>query len=317
MSEEAKKKSWKGRLCSPQAFVRLAVLIAICPLLGLLGRFHWFLDLFNHLQAQYFVALLAITLVLGLWKKPRHAAISGLALIIPALQLAPLYRSSHPAPEGPSLRVAAYNVLSRNDRYNDAIEWILETDPDFIYLAECNRRWAEGLKPLAKTYPHGIDEVVSRNFGFGFRSKHPILSQRIHEIGQLDLPLLEAVVQAPDGEVTVFGCHPVPPVNEFWASERNLYLAELHRLSSAVEGHTVILGDLNATRWSHQMKPILRNYEDTQQGHGYSATWMRRNWLVTIPIDHILAKGFKGTLSRQTGPDLGSDHRPIVAELAW
>ncbi|MGB6221660.1 endonuclease/exonuclease/phosphatase family protein [Haloferula sp.] len=317
MSKDPKTKSWKGRLCSPQAFVRLAILVAICPLLGLMGRFHWFLDLFNHLQAQYFVALLVITIVLALWKKPGHAAIAGLALMIPATHLAPLYRSSDLAPEGPSLRVAAYNVLSRNDRYNDAVEWILAANPDFIYLAECDRRWVKGLAPLGMTYPHAIDEVIAGNFGFGFRSKHPILSHRIHELGDLELPLLEAVVRTPNGDVTVFGCHPVPPVNEFWASERNLYLAELHRLSAAIKGHAVILGDLNATRWSYQMKPILGNYEDTQQGHGYSATWMRSNWLVTIPIDHILAKGFKGTLSRQSGPDLGSDHRPIVAELAW
>lgn len=317
MSEEPANANWRRFLCSPQAFVRLAVLTAVAPLLGLLGGYDWFLDLFNHLQAQYFVALLLIALVLAFSRKPRACAIAVAALVIPGVRLAPLYLPSGIQSDGPTLRVASFNVLSANDRYADTMDWILQTDPDFIYLPECDSAWVKGLTPLNHTYPFEIDEIIEGNFGYNFRSKHPILSQKSHPLGKLEVPLLEVVVETPHGKVTVFGAHPVPPVNEFWALERNHYLAELHRLSSATEGHAVILGDFNATRWSHQMKPLLKHFNDTQEGHGYSATWMRNNWLIAIPIDHILARGFQGTISRTTGPDLGSDHRPVIAELSW
>lgn len=297
--------------------MRLAILIAICPVLGLFGKLHWFLDLFNHLQAQYFVALLIITVVLAIWRKPKHTAIALVALMIPTFHLFPLYQASGTKTKGRTLRVASYNILTSNKRYDDSVQWILQTDADFIYLTETNPVWVRKLAPLSAKFPHTTHKTISGNFGFSFHSQHPILSEVAHSIGKLELPLLEATIDTPEGIVTVFGCHPVPPVSDFWASERNLYLSELDRLSSAVEGRSVILGDLNATRWSQQMKPILDRYDDTQEGHGYSATWMRTNWLVTIPIDHILAQGFSGTLSRKTGPDLGSDHRPVVADLAW
>ncbi|MFC7337106.1 endonuclease/exonuclease/phosphatase family protein [Haloferula chungangensis] len=320
MSDASPSRSAKSRwqhLASPAAFMRLAVLIAICPILGLFGKQHWFLDLFNHLQAQYFAALLIISVVLGIWRKPKHAAISVAALLIPTARLAPLYQSTNPGPQGPELRVASYNVLTSNQRYGDAVRWTLETDPDFIYFTECHRKWIRELDALANAFPYATEMSYSSNFGFAFRSKHPIESVKVHPTGDLELPLLEVRIRTPHGLVTVFGCHPVPPMNDFWASERDHYLAELQRLSSAAEGHCVILGDLNATRWSHHMKPILTSFSDTQEGHGYSATWMRKNWLVTIPIDHILTRGFQGTKTRATGPDLGSDHRPVVAELVW
>ena len=39
--------------------------------------------------------------------------------------------------------------------------------------------------------------------------------------------------------------------------------------------------------------------------------------LMTLPIDHILTRGFSGTIRRMTGPALGSDHRPVIAALSW
>ena len=304
-------------LASPAAFLRLAILIAICPIIGLFGKADWFLDLFNHLQAQYFVALLLIVLILLVWKKRRFALISAVLLLIPAVRLAPLYISPKIVKPWSTLRVASFNILGSNDRYDDTIAWIKETDPDFIYLPECNSDWKNGLKPLQSDYPFDADFPISGNLGYCFRSKHPITSKEISRLGKLRIPLLKCVVRTPHGEVTVFGAHPVPPVSEFWASEQDIYLKELTRLCSQTEEHALILGDLNATRWSVQLDTIFDHYQDTSDGHGYSPTWMRENWLVTIPIDHIFSRGFKGTLSRETGPDLGSDHRPVVADLAW
>jgi endonuclease/exonuclease/phosphatase (EEP) superfamily protein YafD len=317
MSMTKSEKSKLRLLISPTAFLRLALLTAICPILGLFGGAHWFLDLFNHLQAQYFIALAVITLILFVWRKPRLGLICGVLAIIPGLRLAPLYLHQ-PAPESnKSLRVASFNVLGSNDRYSDTIAWIKEADPDFIYLAECNSKWENALKPLDSEFPFSADLAVSGNLGYCFRSKHPVVSTDIPRLGKLQIPLLECVVRTPHGDVTVFGVHPVPPVNGFWAGEQDIYLKELARRCTQTENHALILGDLNTTRWSIRHRDIFNYYTDSSNGHGYSSTWMRENWLVTIPIDHILTRGFQGTLTRTTGPALGSDHRPQVADLAW
>lgn len=304
-------------LVSPAAFMKLAILVAICPLLGFLGKLHWFLDLFNHLQAQYFVALLIITVVFAIWRKPVHTAVAVGALMIPTARLAELYTTPIVKSDGPTLRVASFNVLGNNDRYTETTDWIFQTDPDFIYLAECSAKWQQALKPLNARYPYSADKARTGNLGFCFRSKYPVISKDIPLLGKLKIPLLECLVRTPQGDVTVFGAHPVPPVSSFWAHEQDIYLKELTRRCAETETHAVILGDLNATRWSTQLEDIFNYYEDSANGHGYSATWMRANWLVTIPIDHILIRGFQGASLRKLGPELGSDHRPVFADLVW
>jgi endonuclease/exonuclease/phosphatase (EEP) superfamily protein YafD len=209
-------------------------------------------------------------------------------------------------------------VLGQNKRYADAVEWIRSTNPDFIYLPETDEKWGDGLTPLSETYPYGVDAYFEGNFGSSFRSKHPLVSQEIHQFGRMRIPLIQAVVATPDGEVTVFGAHPLPPATAFWAEERDTYLQGLVDLVSKSGGRVVILGDMNATRWSHTMSPFFaRGFRDVADGHGFSATWMRGNPLMAVPIDLILTKGFRATIDRKTGPDIGSDHRPVTADLAW
>jgi endonuclease/exonuclease/phosphatase (EEP) superfamily protein YafD len=312
------RKPRRFRIVTPHGVLRIAILVALCPVAGLFGSYYWFLDLFNHLQAQYFCFLLLAALTLAVWKKPRLALVAAALVMIPGIQLAPLYLPSGTSAESPRLRVASFNILGSNTRYADAVAWIKSADPDFIHLPETHEEWGKGIEPLRGTYPHAVDVFINGNFGFSFRSKHPVIRHEVHRLGNMGLPLLHAVVATPHGEVTVFGAHPVPPVTEFWADERDLYLREFAGLAAKTTGRLVILGDLNATRWSHSMAPFFsQGILDSADGHGFSATWMRENPLAAIPIDHILTRGFSGVPGRWTGPALGSDHRPVVADLSW
>ena len=317
-SPEIQKPKRGFRLVSPQGILRIAILVALCPIAGLFGDFHWFLDLFNHFQPQYFCLLLLSVLILVLWRKPRLAWIAAGLLLIPGMRLAPLYLPARADTTAPRLRVTSFNILGTNERYGDAVAWIKQESPDFIYLPETNKEWGKGIEPLNGIYPHGVDVFIKGNFGFSFRSKHPLVRHEVHRLGNMELPLLQAVVATPHGEVTVFGAHPVPPVTEFWANERDAYLRSFAKLTAKTEGRVVILGDLNATRWSRSLAPFFQQgFKDSADGHGFSATWMRENLLMAVSIDHVLTRGFHGTITRRTGPDLGSDHRPVTAELAW
>ncbi len=307
-----------SRIVSPRGVLRAAVVAGLFPVAGYFGRHHWALDLCNHPQAQYFCFLLLCTVVLAAWRKPKHALACLALLAIPALRLAPLYLPAPADEAAPRVRAAVYNVLGSNTRYAESAAWILRADPDFIYLPEANDEWAAGLAPLAAVYPHAADVFVEGNFGFAFRSKFPIVRQRTHRLGALEIPLLEAVLSTPHGELTVFGAHPVPPVTAFWAGERDTYLRALADLADGSHGRAVVLGDLNATRWSFPMEAFWwRGFRDSADGHGFSATWMRENPVMAVPIDHILSRGFSGVIRRETGPALGSDHRAVVADLAW
>ncbi|WP_035602234.1 endonuclease/exonuclease/phosphatase family protein [Haloferula sp. BvORR071] len=315
--------TWRSVLMpKPKPFIaRLAVIAGILPIVGWLGGSYWLLDLFNHFQWQYAGALAIAVICLGCWKAWRLALLTALFLAVPLVRLAePSLPSLHKPAIGASLRFASFNVLTANERYADAVSWIRETDPDVIFLPEVDEVWAEHLKPLLASHPHAVEHIVEGNFGFACYSKLPILKQEIIPCGEMELPLLKLRLQGPQGEFTFFGAHPVPPATEFWANERDAFLLIIAEQVKAEPGAVVLAGDLNATIWSRAMKPL---FAAGLQGRSVSPTWERGNPLLATPIDHLLYRGpldkpqSDGLKRRWVGPDLGSDHRPVVAEIAW
>ena len=73
-------------------------------------------------------------------------------------------------------------------------------------------------------------------------------------------------------------------------------------------------GDFNLPPDSPMLAPLRRRFRDAfaEAGRGYGYTYPSR--LPWVRIDHILA-GRHWTIDRcRVGPDLGSDHRPLIAE---
>lgn len=316
--------TWRGFLLPKPAplLFRAAVLTFLFSVFGLFASHWWLLDLFNHFQLQYFFThVLLILALLGL-KSFRLVAVVGLMLVLPLARIAPTWRNPGKDPGGKSVRVATFNVLSANKRHDDALDWIRKSDPDLIFLPEVDPVWAVALKPLSRSHPHVIEHIIEGNFGFALYSKFPILEHRIEPCGKMELPLLIAKISGPQGEFTLFGAHPVPPSSEFWSSERDVFLNEIAQHTRAISGHILLLGDLNATRWSQSMQPLFETgWIDSSDGHGCPPTWMNANPLISIPIDHIMFRPAAERpiycRNRWVGPDLGSDHRPVVADIIW
>ena len=312
-------------LPKPRPFIaRIGVLIGLIPIIGWLGGSVWLLDLFNHFQLQYAGLLALLVIVLLCLKSWRLATLLAVFLAVPLARIAPvLLNPTKPIP-GTPLRFASFNVLTSNNRYDDAVKWIRETDPDAIFLPEVDEVWADALSPLRESHPHFIDYPVEGNFGFAFYSKLPIVSQEIIPCGELELPLLKAKLKGPNGDFIFFGAHPVPPATSFWAAERDIFLQRIVDETKKETLPVVLAGDLNATRWCHGIKPLFEaGLIDSTCGHGIGPTWMRGNPLIAVPIDHVLFRGPSASpgqaysRSHHVGPDLGSDHRPVVAEIMW
>ena len=45
------------------------------------------------------------------------------------------------------------------------------------------------------------------------------------------------------------------------------------------------------------------------------ATWRLANTGIGLPIDHALVSAGIGIVSRRVGPDIGSDHHPLILDL--
>jgi endonuclease/exonuclease/phosphatase family metal-dependent hydrolase len=87
-----------------------------------------------------------------------------------------------------------------------------------------------------------------------------------------------------------------------------------------------VLGDLNSTEASPHFQRLLTNgrLSDTRAGRGWFPTWRaylpELRWPLLglrLPLDHVLTGPALTSLARNTGPDLGSDHLPASARIAW
>ena len=82
-----------------------------------------------------------------------------------------------------------------------------------------------------------------------------------------------------------------------------------------------MIGDLNATPWSHGYRKLLRESDlyDSLVGSGRQASWPSGMGLAgklgMIPIDHCLVSLGVEVLDRDLGQASGSDHRPLVVGL--
>lgn len=301
----------------PEIAFRSACAAGLLALVGLFGSFHWLADLTNHFPMQALGAVLtgiAIQLLARRWKA---ALILSPLLILPLVRVIPCYASPPQLSSiGTDLRVCAFNVLISNPQKNEAVEWVRHCDADLVVLVETDAAWCRAFDALKDLYPHRLAKSRADSFGIHLLSKHPILSHQ-HRIPPGGLvPLLEAVVSTPAGPVTVYGVHPLPPMSGEAARSRDAYLRHLALDAGKKSGPVILLGDFNATPWSVAMRPLRdAGFVDASNGYGHSATWSRRNPLLAIPIDHILTRGLPPPKSFIIGPDLGSDHRPILADL--
>ena len=298
----------------------LAALSAgLAAVLGWLGGGWWLLDLLSHFQVQYawFLGLCAILLLL--LRSPRLALFVALLMILPLLRIAPAFLRPSAQGSGTSakLRVASFNVLMINRDHEATIHWTRETAPDVVFYTEVDNIWLKALHALDDAYPY----VVEDGSGVALYSKFPVISQRIRFCSDgNDNPLLIARLQTPGGEMTVYAGHPDPP---FSARRMKIHAEFTAALTEELEGkggeRLIVMGDMNCTRWSRASQPFdAMGLVDGAQGNSPGPTWRRCNPFCGIPIDRIFYRGpGMNCPSFVIAPDLGSDHRPLIAEIAW
>ena len=302
------------------AFLKFGCVVGgLVSLAGLFGRASWVFDIGSHFQAQYFGFQLLCAAVFLLMGRFRWALLAGLFLITPSWQLVPYYLP--PADltgRDQPLRVMSFNVLSSNTQQAETVAWVRRVDPDLAFFPEVSPTWEAGLEPLKATMPHALTHPQDDNFGWALYSKHPIIEYEMFSSKMVEVPMVRVVVEIGNQRIVFYGVHPLPPMSPGCAENRDSVFQKLARRVGQETEPTIVAGDLNATPWSHSMKPLFAaGLRDSQLGRGFSATWQRTIPIFAIPIDHILLKGPLDVTARWTGPYLGSDHRPIVAELRY
>lgn len=275
----------------------------------------------------YWLGLLAGLSVWWLIRKSWRLLTASLLLILTgALPLLDYYRSpldtgnlkTGPAPASPALKVISFNVLSKNTRREEVLEWLKTERADLILLTEFNWHWDRALtKADISAWPHRI--VCPRNgtAGICLLSRYPMEPPDPEGIAENEPhPWLSTTVHGPGGDFRVIGMHPRTPRGGARFAQRNRQLDHAASLASASPLPVLIMGDLNCTPFSPWFSRLLKRGRllDSGEGFGLPPTWSSGIW--RLPIDHLLISRHWRTLDRYVHPgDLGSDHRPLIGQL--
>lgn len=286
---------------------------------GFLGRFSWFLDLFSHFRVQYALGLSVLGLLLLVGRR-RTTAVAffvfagiNLSVILPLYfgGQAPLPKDIH------TLRAMLLNVNTRlgdPQRVKQAIQGI---DPDILVLEEISSQWMTDLAWLARSHAHCVVQPRDDNFGIGLFSKLPLDEQEIVYIGDADVPSILATVDAGYARLRVIATHPLPPGSAEYSRWRN---DQLDRIPDYVrlDLPVILLGDLNITPWNYHFRRLLNRTGllDSSKGQGVQPTWPNWSFFFRIPIDHCLHSHDVIVCRREVGPDVGSDHYPVIVDFA-
>jgi endonuclease/exonuclease/phosphatase (EEP) superfamily protein YafD len=314
---------WRKSLYgSPQAIAqRFMGVIGLLSLAGYLGAWHQYLELTSHFKVQYFwLSMVGSLIFLQLhrtWRNP-WVLISLFCIGLNGSALLPWYWPQ-PKPSGQPLRAIVVNVLTENRRYDDLIAWVRSEQPTVLMTMEVNAEWTRRLAALQPMLPYSYIEAREDNFGIAIYSALPLQNARLQQWndGDLTVPSLVTDLVWQGQPLTVVATHPLPPTNADYFQARNAHLREMAQDIQRGSHPTIVLGDLNLSMWSPFYQKFVQqaNLHNSRQGFGIQPTWGHRTGLLQIPIDHCLVSPTIGVQNNRIGPDIGSDHRPMIADL--
>jgi endonuclease/exonuclease/phosphatase (EEP) superfamily protein YafD len=246
--------------------------------------------------------------------------LAGVINLVPVL---PLFVGSPGDAEAlsPTVRVMSFNLLSTNESFAEVFEYIETIDPDIVFLHEASRPWEVAAESSADGYQVIIPRSGDLIFGTLVLVRGADLEAVSHGFatGQ---PRSVEVTFRPDGwpePLRVLSTHPLAPTDEERAGLRDAQLEFAADWAARQDGAYLVVGDLNATPWSWPFRNLesTTDLRNSQIGFGIQPSFpVTSHPLLRVPIDHLLHSEALVAVDRQLGPELGSDHLPLVVDLA-
>jgi len=287
---------------------------------------------------RWMLALPLIPLLpLALWRRPRLCGpllLAGVIVFGPFMGLQWTLATPQDTNDR-ELRVLTCNVQTGNFDAKALSQLIREKDIDLVALQECPASIQLDLPPEWQKVQTGIIAVLSR---------HPI--QAHSSITVMHPPhawprhsLLPCTVTTPAGKIIFnsiylpsprYGLQHIldrktginPKKNKILAAEtenRQKVSAQVRNSLNTEELPMIIAGDFNMPSESYIFQSywsdLSNAFTKTGIGYGWSYRDASHGIPIDIRIDHILTGKGVNPLQCYIGPDIGSDHRPVIAYI--
>ena len=276
-------------------------------------------------------------LPLTLIRAPRAAWIPAAAVLIVAGPLMGFTWAPRQNPDGPTIRLATYNVQVWQRRHVPSIlDEIIAADPDVLCLQD-----ARGIRNT-RAAAHFKTQNVAMFGQYVVVSKFPIIESTVGDISydRETHTYLRVRLDVRGRDVTVFTAHLVTPRDAlsplrspaFWRlavseirrnqAQRMRQGRQLAEDASRVEGPLIIAGDLNAPPASLVTRMLTdRGLSDafSEAGRGYGYTFGHSLFIGQsfLRLDRILVSRHFLPVNAWVGGAAGSDHRPVITDLRF
>lgn len=317
--------------------IALTVAIALITILAIFSSilgWNIVLELLSHFQIQYFLILTVLLVILLFSKRPIPILISLFCCTLVALFIVPWFIPNNlivSASDGVKIKILSANVNIFNNDYTPIINLIKIEQPDIAVLIEVNKKWVNQLETLELLYPYSLGDIKYKALNVIVYSKRPLDNSQIDFWGEAPhtSPVIDAQQTIDNTTFELLAVHPLPPIKTSFFQSRNDYLNRMSEWARSRTNPIIIIGDLNITVWSPYYKKLIRetNLKNTRKGFGLLPTWLPEGMPITwslwlyrffgLPIDHCLIDPQIQVSQMQVGPNVKSDHLPIVVDLTF
>lgn len=229
--------------------------------------------------------------------------------------------------EGTTIRVLNFNISGKLTKPDELLRLIDETKPDIVALQEAGPDDALTLGLKQRGW-----RIAEKSYGLYFASRFPIISQEY-------MPTVEKwrhlaaffVLETPGGRMNFVNLHLETPRHGIDAlidrhhfdsgpaianiARRRMESEQVSKRVASLLGPVAIAGDFNLVADSTIYREYWSGYSNAfaTAGFGFGNSKFTRKW--GVRIDHLLMDDYFTAESSYVGPDLGSDHRPLISEI--
>lgn len=304
---------------------RPAVLPVAACLLGtaVIPGHSWILDLSRNFLMHALGGCCLIFLLAIYSKQHVASAVSGAILIAALVQIAGVLQTdtvtlhAGPSTSRASITIASFNMAMGRASKPAVLDYILEQQPDIIFLQEYNQDWRDFMRTLEPSYPSTIRSIRSDAFGIAALTRLEPVDLAIDTFDSSTIPYVRLVVTLEDQPTLLLGVHFDWPLTPASFAARNEQIAEAQLMAKTSKMPVAICGDMNLTPWSLWYRDFLRGADLAGVAglKGVSGTWPGTLGRAGIAIDHCLTTRPLHIITRKISPPLGSDHRAVIYEV--
>ncbi len=280
-------------------------LLSVAAGLGSLGQPF---EMVGNFRVQIAICAVAFAVGIGVARHGRALAVCSAIVLINAVIVAlPFCAGVRHDPPAPVMTRIVWANLYRQQSALDRLAAVArDAHADRVAVTEVPPSGEAGIRRALPDFPCVVFTADNGNpFAVAIASRRPcVVGGDLPSVRYIDVDGLRLVA-----------IHSRPPWDNDRTAQRNAVIDKGFDLAATVR-QGILVGDFNATPWSPVFSTGMRHGMIMAPcGGPLAPTWRSTHALFGLKIDQVYVTPSLTVTTCRRGPDIGSDHRPLIFEV--